>query len=267
MIRLLISFLLLAPSTSFAMTPASFKNLMSQIRAEKYEKVEKFLNSEKESLKKDPEYFVVLLNFVLSKGYQSGLVIAKGEPQPGDFSVQSKDGEAVGFMGKREGYDAKLIADGISRTESSLQHFKSRLDIRFGIVTAAERIKRWDAVSRQLVETLKVSREIKNKWTWGPVGSMDGNPKEFMIENVLSRTSSLFHQETDSADQALTDISEALIQYYPELPYGYSNLGTLYLTKKEFSRAEKYLLQAQKVAPQDEIVQNSLAKLKEMRGR
>lgn len=262
-----LAFWLIAPVTAFAMPSATFKELMAQLHSEKYTEVEKYLGAQRETLKEDPEYFVVLLNYVLSKGHRAGVVIAKGVPQEGEFSVQAADGKPMGFLGHREEYGAKLISDGIERTELALPHFRARLDIRLGAITAAERIKRWDMVSRQMIDMLKTSREINNKWIWGQVGSMDGNPKAFMIDNVLARTESLFHLETNPADKALIDTSEALIRYYPELPYGYANLGTLALTKRNYSQAEKYLKQAEKIAPQDELVQGSLAKLKEMRGK
>lgn len=261
------AFFLFAPPVTLAMSNATFQDLMSQIRAKKYSAVEKFLTTKREELKEDPEYFVLLLNFVLSKGDKSGIIVAKGNPNAGDLPLSSKDGKIVGFIGEREQYYEKLILDGISRTESSLKYFKSRLDIRFGIVTASEQITRWDILGRQLVDMLKTSREINNQWLWGPVNSMDGDPKEFMIENILPRTASLFDIETKEADQAFMIISEALVEYYPDLPYGYSNLGVLYLAKKDLVRAENYLKQAEKISPNDEVIQHNLAKLKQMKGR
>lgn len=265
LLALLLSILM--PGAAFSMSDASFRKLMSDIREERYKPVENFLEKHRESMRKDPEYYVVLLNFVLAKGYRAGIAVAQGKASDGDFVLRSTDGKSVGFMGPRSSYDEKLVLDGISRTESALSEFKSRLDIRFGLISAAERIKRWDIVARNLSEALRLSREIDNKWSWGPVSSMEGDPKEFLLENTLARTSMLFRAETPESDRALIEVSQALAKHYPEFPYGHTNLGVLYLAKKDYVRAEEHLRAAEKVAPDDEVVQDNLLKLSEMRGK
>lgn len=260
----LLSFFLIVPIYALAMSDGKFQSLMKDIQSMNYAPVESFLKLNHEAMKKDPEYFVVLLNYVFSKGYESSLVVAKGAPQAGDFELRDKKtGEIAGFIGSRP--DENLILDGISQTQAALKYFKPRLDIHFGIISVAEKIGRWDIVGDQLVTMLETSREIKNRWIWGPVGSMSGNPKDFMIQNTLSRTSSLFRVGNDTADQALIKVSQKLIDIYPELIYGYANLGVLYLAKKEYGLAEKYLKQAIQIDPNDKIVLDSLKKFRDER--
>jgi tetratricopeptide (TPR) repeat protein len=110
----------------------------------------------------------------------------------------------------------------------------------------------------QLVEMLKVSKEIDNKWSWGSVNSMSDDPKSFMIENVITRSSNLFRMENPYADKAFVQISQAMIRYYPELIYGYSNLGAIHLAKKEYKKADEYFKKAIKIDPNDEIVKENI---------
>jgi tetratricopeptide (TPR) repeat protein len=257
-------FCLIIPACALALEVGEFQALMSDIQSKNYVPVESFLKLNQETMKKDPEYFVVLLNHVLSKGYESSLVIEKGMPQAGDLELRNKDtGEIAGFIGSRP--DENLILGGISQTQAAHKYFKSRLDIHFGIVTAAERIGRWDIVGDQLVAMLEISKEINNQWILGPVGSMSGKPKDFMIQNILPRTASLFRVNSEIADKAFIKVSQKLIDIYPELIYGCANLGVLYLAKKEYSLAEKYLKQASQVDPNDEIVRGNLKKLRDER--
>jgi tetratricopeptide (TPR) repeat protein len=262
---LTILILLLVVSLSFSLDQAKFDTLISNIQEKKYTQVEKFLNDNEDSLIDNPEYYVILINYILSKGDQSSIFVAQGDPKEGDLAIKDPaTNEVIGFLGPRGGYDEELIFDGISRTQKALPYFKSRLDIHFGIVICAEKIKRWDIVGIQLEDMLKISKEINNKWTWGTINSMEGDPEEFMTQNILSKTYSLFRQETKEADAALEKVSRALIKYYPEKIYGYANLGSLYMALKEYKQAEYYLKKALEIDPNDVIVLGNLKKLKEL---
>lgn len=47
------------------------------------------------------------------------------------------------------------------------------------------------------------SIKLDNKWVWGPINAIDGEPKVVMLQNVLSKTSRLFQVNTKQADEAL----------------------------------------------------------------
>jgi tetratricopeptide (TPR) repeat protein len=137
------------------------------------------------------------------------------------------------------------------------------LDIHFGIVSIAAVIERWDILGNQLADILTVSKSIENQWKWGPIGSMKGEPKTFMLSNVQSRIQQLFRAEDGVADKMLIKVSEAMIQYYPDVIYGYSNLGVIYLATEKYDLAEKYINQALAIDPNDPIVKGNLETLKE----
>lgn len=253
-------FLFLFSSTSLAMDKSVFQSMMDRLNAKDLEAVALFLAREKESLKQDPEYHVLLLNYAHLKRNNT-LIIARGEPQEGDIAIQEKDtGEAVGFI--RQGGD-EIIVNAIAQTQQVLPAFSSRLDIHFGIVTIAAAIKRWDIVGNQLVDILTVSKSIKNQWKWGPIGSMEGEPRTFMLGNVQSRIQQLFRAEDEIADEMHIKVSEAMIQYYPEVIYGYSNLGVIYLATGKYDLAEKYINQALAIDPGDPVVKGNLKVLKQ----
>ncbi len=253
---------LLGAGTAGAFEPDEFQTLMSAIRSKDYAPVETFLASGEASLRQDPDYYVILLNYSLAKGDRRGTVVAAGEPRPGDLALRERDSEkVVGFIGTRGGFDEPLVMDGIARTRAALPAFRERLDIHFGIVAVAERIGRWDVVGDQLVSILETSREIDNRWAWGPINGMNGEPRDFMIENVLVRTHKLFRAEDPVADEALVRASQALIEHYPELVYGYANLGALHLAQGRHEKARHYLERALEVDPEDEIVRGNLRAL------
>jgi tetratricopeptide (TPR) repeat protein len=253
-------FLFLFSSTSLAMDKFVFQSMLDRLKAGDLETVEGFLTREKESLKQDPEYHVLLLNYAYLKRDKT-VTIARGEPQEGDIAIRGKNtGETVGFI--RQGGD-EIIVNAIAQTRQALPAFSNRLDIHFGIVTIAVAIKRWDTVGNQLVDILTVSKSIKNQWKWGPIGSMKGEPRTFMLENVQSKIQQLFRAEDQIADKMLIKVSEVMIQYYPEVIYGYSNLGVIYLATGKYDLAEKYINQALAINPDDPVVKGNLNTLKQ----
>lgn len=243
-----------------------FNEVMANIHSDRFELVEEFLDENQSKFSKDPEYYVLLLNYSFKKGFKSHIVVAKGKAQEGDLELKDqKTGKAVGFIGNRKVNGSELILDGIAKTQEALANFNDRLDIHFGIIHIASKIKKWDIVSAQSVNTLKYSKINDNNWLWGPLNSMDENPKDFMIENIQARTNELFYVGSKEADRALINISEAMIKEYPEIIYGYSNLGVLYLARKQYEQSEKYLKLAMTIAPNDEIVKGNFKKLQEMK--
>lgn len=263
---LIITIALLIPSLVSAVDSELFDTLMSKISARDYAQVEKFLEANKSSLANDPEYYVVLLNYVISKGDKTGIVVAKGTPKGNDLALtDQKSGDIVGFLGTRGRYDEELIVNGITDTQKALEAFNARLDIHFGIVSIAKQIERWDIVGSQLNKILEDSIKIGNQWTWGPINSMEGDPKEFMIQNVVANTSELFKANTKLADEALESVSETMVKLYPKEIYGYANLGTVCLAKKKYDCAEQYYNQALTIDPKDRIVLGNLEKIKELR--
>lgn len=60
--------ILLFVSQVFSFDKKKIDDLMSKIQNKEYMQVEEFLNDNKEILKENPEYYVIPLNYVLSKG-------------------------------------------------------------------------------------------------------------------------------------------------------------------------------------------------------
>lgn len=255
------------PVLGFALEPEELKRVLTEIGNKNYASAERLLHDPSEALRRDPDYYVVLLNYALAKANTLEVMLEKGRGKPGDFALkEKKSGKEAGYLGFRENYDEKMILDSVARTQAALPGFKSRLDIRFGIVTVLEKIEKWDLLSEQLLDTLKTSKELDNKWTWGPIGSIDGTPKEFMLKNVLMRTSRLFHLDTPATDQEFLKISNALVQYYPDTVYGYTNLGIFEFAKGNLPEAEADLNKALAIDPHDQVVLANLERVKEAKG-
>jgi tetratricopeptide (TPR) repeat protein len=92
---------------------------------------------------------------------------------------------------------------------------------------------------------------------------MECDPEEFKIQGLLPRIAMLFRLESEESDRLFINVSEELIQYYPNKVYGYANLGSLYSATKRYNEARKYYEKALEVDPSDEVVRANLKHLNE----
>ena len=161
-------------------------------------------------------------------------------------------------MGGRVRYDVEFITSAIRETQQALVFFKDRLDVHLFIASTAIEIQRMDIAGDQLVLVLKRSKENNNAWISTLNNPMSGDPKKKMINNVLNRLGKLFYAKSAEGDAALEKVSNALIQFYPDLVYGYAYLGSLNLAKKKYDIARKYYNQALSIAPNDEFILSNL---------
>ncbi len=252
--------------SAFSISNDEFDKLISEIQDKRFDSIETYLDENKES--EEPEYYVLLLNYSYSKGENSNIVLGSGEPKEGDFSLKSqKTGNTEGFFGERITYDKELIISGIKRSQHALKDFPERLDIHFGIITIAQRIEEWELAGDQLVTILKTSKKIDNKWTWGRINSMRGDPVDFMIQSILPSTSKFFRLNNEIGDKELEKVSNALIKHYPKSIYGYANMGTLFMAKKDYDKAESYYKKAAAIDSSDEIILSNLEYLKKLRSQ
>jgi len=246
-----------------ALEQTHFDSLLSDLQAEKYEPVSIFLEKNSKLAKTDPDYTVLLLNHAFLANQKSQLIVAQGQAQEGDYELTKVDEPNIkGFMREHISFDKEAVIDVIRQAQDNLQSFPEYLDIQLGIAAVASRMGEWQIATEQLINLLKVSREIDNNWTWGKVGGMaDDTPEEFMIQSVLPYSSKLFRLETPETDQMLVQLSEALVQYYPKRVYGYANLGSFYAVTGKKDKAREYYQKALEINPNDEVVRANLDRL------
>ena len=253
---------LLCSYTAHSLEDSEFKFLIDNIKQNKFDVVETYLAEERATATTDPDYTVLLLNYSFNKARSTHFTTGLGVAKKGDFELTSLDGNNTkGFLREVVSFDEISILESLRIAQDNLRFFPNQLDIHFGIVSIAQNIGEHSVMADQLISMLKTSKEIDNKWQWGKVGSMEGDPEEFMIQGLLPRTAMLFRLESEEGDRLLINVSEALIQYYPNKVYGYANLGSLYGATKRYDEARKYYEKALEVDPNDEVVMKNFKRL------
>jgi len=246
-----------------ALEQDEFQFLLDSIKQNNLDIVQTYLAEERATATTDPDYTVLLLNYSFTKARTTHFTTGLGEAKKGDYELTSLDGNNTkGFLREIVSFDEVSILESLRIAQDNLKFFPHQLDIHFGIASIAQNIGEHSVVADQLISMLKTSKEIDNKWQWGKVGSMEGDPEEFMIQGLLPRTAMLYRLETEEGDRLLINVSEALIQYYPNKVYGYANLGSLYGATKRYDEARKYYEKALEVDPSDEVVKQNIDNIK-----
>ena len=84
LLKVILTILLMIPSIASAMDVEIFQDMFGKINAKDFDAIEEFLDKNRVKYVKDPEYYVLLLNYSFAKGGQEQALIAKGKPKRGD---------------------------------------------------------------------------------------------------------------------------------------------------------------------------------------
>jgi hypothetical protein len=155
--------LLLCFQTAQALEEKQFHAYIEHIRNNQLDTVESYLEQNKATAKTDPDYTVIFLNYHFGKGRTVRTIVAQGEAQPGDLELTKQDDPSIeGFIRDEVSLDKTSILKAIRTSRNNLRSFPNQLDIHFGIITVAQNIGEYSIMPEQLIQMLKISKEIDN---------------------------------------------------------------------------------------------------------
>ena len=243
LILIMLSYLKL---NAVSLSELDIQPLLINIENKEYMNVDKFLSDNK--YKNNPEYYVVLLKYTISKGTHT-------------HTVRGFKGNAR-TIGTKIEYDNKLIINAITKTQKKLNNFNNRLDIHLDILNIAYQIKEWQIIENQLINVLKASKQINKKWNYGRMKNINKEFDDFIYNYILEHMYKLFIINNPKADNALYNSSLALIKYYPNLVYGYNNIGQVEeVKKKNYIVAKEYYTKALEINKNDKIMLENLRRI------
>lgn len=249
-------------STSYGIEKSAYQNCMRLIENKEFAKIEPILDSLEKNHSNDPETYVLIVNYYVKKGIQEVVILEKGVPDSGIDALMLKDentGKEVGYMGSRMQIDTSFIINGINKLYTGTLKHPDRMDMWFGQASVSRTIGYVKGIERALIGVLRRSTENKNNWQWGFENiEEDNKTQSFMIENLQSYTNFLFNMQKDVADSALVRISELLIEFYPNLIYGYNNIGIIRSLQGQYEKAQEYMEKASEIDPDDLLVLSNM---------
>ncbi len=205
-------------------------------------KLEIHLKNWKAKKPNDPEMFIGYFNYYLRNAQE----------------IAAKDkSKATGISKDGTGYSKEEMKNAFTSINEGIKLYPHRLDMRFGKITMLAETGDFKSESEEIITVLMLSKKNKNNWNWIDNKKMIKTEKEFLesIQHFINQ----YFQTTQYNYVYIKNISEKMVENYPNNVYGYNNISTYYLSVKDYESALKYLKSAEKLNPKDYIVLNNIA--------
>ncbi len=216
--------------------------------------------------KNDPDFYISYFNYYANKSAKEVISI---EPSPMDeeeaWAIKDSLSNTVGFINSRVMYEKEGLKLALEYIDKGIATFPDRLDMRFGKTYLLGWAYRYDDFTNEIIETLKQSDKINNKWKWSNNEPVE-EPKDFMLSNIQGYIGQLYNSGDDDLLNNMKEISEKVLEYYPETIESLTNLSIVHIINEDYTNAIEWLKKAEKLAPEDFIVLGNIALCYKMLG-
>ncbi len=191
----------------------------------------------------------VLIVLVAGLGVWGGYTVWERQPKSAEFYAE-KVNSALKDVQPQQAFD--YVNEGIAV-------WPERLDLRFGKIYMCQMIEDYRCMHDEIIRVIVDSGSSVQQWRW-----TNGEPKDtaFML-GVLQNYQNVFWN-AEKYDE-MNDVAEKILEYFPDHVESLNVVAINYLVKSDWANAEPYLVNAQKLAPDDEIVKKNMQKLLEMK--
>lgn len=140
-----------------------------------------------------------------------------------------------------------------------IKKYPNRLDMRIGKAYVCKMIGHIPCIERELSDMVEQSTLNNNQWDWLNNETKD---KAFLLQEIQVYQ---FYLWQNQKDNEVIRIAEAILKYYPNHFESLNSLAIAFMARGQLDKAQSYLLKAQALAPNDEIVKNNLKELEQMK--
>ncbi|HLV08612.1 MAG TPA: tetratricopeptide repeat protein [Halanaerobiales bacterium] len=225
----------------------------------KYEELYQHLQNWEEIDPHDPELYIAYFNYYYNLSISENITIKKQPPQEEAIVIKDPEtGEKVGYLCSEIFYNEEEVELALEYLNDGLKRYPNRLDMHFGKIHALGEIFRYERQKNAIIDVLDISGKNNNKWLWHNGEKLD-DACNYMIESIQGRVSHLFNNDIENRDEYVIEISEKVIELYPDVVYSYNNIAAVYLYQNNYQEAIKYFRLAEQKNPFDTIVINNIA--------
>lgn len=240
----------------------SFSEKYSALKNKKdSEAQEKLLREWESADNNDPELYVAYFNFLLNQSRDEVLRIDGSTEAPNSPALVLKEpekDETVGHIYSDITYEPNLLKQALSYLDRGINKFPNRLDMRFGKTYMLAETKDYEAMTAEVLKVIEYSNQINNQWLW-KANQQHQDAKKMMLDAIQDYQVKLFDAQSIGLLNNIRKIADAVLKYYPDHIESLSNFSVTYLIEEKYDEALKYMLQAEKVNPQDKIILGNIA--------
>lgn len=137
--------------------------------------------------------------------------------------------------------------------------YPGRLDLRFGKIYMCQMLENYDCMREEIVKVLDDAALEGHEWKWLKNDSKDN---AFMLGVIQNYQKVFWEAERDDDMKA---VAEVILRDYPDHVESLNVMAVSYMLKEDWKNAEPYLVNAQKLAPDDEIVKKNMQEFNQRR--
>jgi len=224
-------------------------------------KIIPYLQKWEKATPNDPDVYIAYFNHYFSKSKRTIGVLSRGEPKSGTFVLTDSAGNTAGYMSDTTVYDPILVGKAIASIDKGIAKNPQRLDMRFGKIYVLGQTGDYKTFTSELINTLHYSNKIgENNWKWANNKPIE-DPKKLILGAVQDYCVTLYETNDDALLNNMREISETVLQYYPNHVPSLSNIAITYTLQGNHDKALESLLKAEKIAPTDYIILNNIANI------
>lgn len=188
--------------------------------------------------------------------------INAGQAKAGDFVLTDpKTGKQVGAI--QAGTDPALLKKAEALLGDAAKKFPQRMDVHVGRMAMAQQAGDIPAVKTAAFALLEATAKDPAAMRWidnAAIQESEGGALKKAIAEVRSRIQWLYRLEQDESDKAAHECAVKALELAPDNVQLINEAAMYLLYQGQWKEGREYLLRAEKIVPQDWVVQHNLAR-------
>lgn len=215
----------------------------------------------------DPELYIAYCNYYFCTARREVISFEKQGSQSSYIVIRNpKTGELIaGLFFSDIYYDEEKIDLAFKYLDEGIKKYPDRLDMHFCKIHILGEVERYEVQKNAILDVLGISKEINNNWLWLD-GEVIDDAFTFMMENIHNYIYHYFNNYISNGYMYIIEISQKIIEIYPELVFPYNNIAVVYCYQDNCQEAINYFKLAEEKNPTDTIVISNIASLLSITG-